>query len=253
LAENGAETAHACPVCSAEAPLHDVVDFNRSCEEDRGRFLPLSGEPVYYCLCPACGYLFAPMFGGWTREQFLERIYNDGYAAVDPDYRELRPAQNAALLEQMFGAHKGRFSHLDFGGGDGRLSRLLRENGWDSASWDPFFDPGSTLGGRRFDLITAFEVFEHAPDPHAMMRQLASAAADNAFVVFSTLAHDQHVRANQRISLWYVAPRNGHVGVFSRYALSRLGERHGFRYGGFSDYQHFYCRDLPEWAAHLIG
>jgi hypothetical protein len=77
-------------------------------------------------------------------------------------------------------------------------------------------------------------------------------AEDDASIVFSTLTHDQHVRVNQRISLWCVAPRNGHLGAFSRYSLSRLGERHGFRYGGFSDCQRFYCRDAPDWARHLI-
>jgi hypothetical protein len=247
-----AAKGHVCPVCSAEAPLYDVVDFNRSCEELRGNFLPLSGEPVYYCLCLRCGYLFAPMFQDWTREQFLDRIYNDDYAAVDPDYLELRPASNSRLLQEMFGASKGRIAHLDFGGGDGSLSRLLREDGWDSVSWDPFLEPGSSLDGRRFDLITAFEVFEHAPDPHAMMRQLVSAAHAGTFIVFSTLVHDQAVRPNQRITWWYVGPRNGHVGAFSRCSLGLLGERHGYRYGGFNDNLHCFCTDPPDWARHMI-
>jgi hypothetical protein len=248
-----AADGHACPVCAAEAPLHDVVDFNRSCEEHRGKFLPLTGEAVYYCLCRNCGYLFAPMFQDWTREQFLERIYNDDYVAVDPDYLEARPQQNRQVLNEMLGAQKGRFTHLDFGGGDGHLSRLLREDGWDSASWDPFFEPGSSLDGRRFDFITAFEVFEHAPDPHLMMRQIASAAHEGTFIFYSTFVHDRAVRANERISWWYVGPRNGHVGVFSRYSLSLLGDRHGFKHGSFTDYQHCYCREIPEWARHLIS
>ncbi len=243
---------HACPVCAAEAPLYDVVDFNRSCEENNGTFLPLAGEPVYYCLCRTCGYLFAPMFQDWTRERFLERIYNDDYIAVDPDYTEGRPQQNRGDLNTMFGPHKGLFSHLDFGGGDGHLSRLLREDGWDSSSWDPFFDPGSSLDGRKFDLITAFEVFEHAPDPHAMMRQLTSAAHEGTFIYFSTFVHDKAVRLNERINWWYVGPRNGHVGVFSRHSLGLLGDRFGYRHGSFTDYQHCYCREPPEWAQHLI-
>ena len=232
--------------------MHDVVDFNRSCEDSRGRLLPLAGEPVYYCLCRACGFLFAPEFLDWSRERFIERIYNADYLQVDPEYLDKRPQQNSSALDEMFGAHKGGFSHLDFGGGDGCLSRLLREDGWDSASWDPFFDPDSSLDGRKFDLITAFEVFEHAPDPHAMMRQLVSAANEGAFVYFSTFTHDRAVKADQRIDWWYVAPRNGHVSIFSRYSLSLLGDRYGFRHGSFTDYLHCFCTTVPDWARHLI-
>jgi hypothetical protein len=245
--------AHACPVCSAEAPLFDVVDFNRCCEENKGKVLPLAGEPVYYCLCPACGFLFAPEFLAWPRERFLERIYNADYGEVDPEYLDKRPQQNRAILAEMFDAHKGRFSHLDFGGGDGHLSRLLRQDGWDSTSWDPFLDPASSLDGRTFDLITAFEVFEHAPDPHAMMRQLTSAAHDDTFVFFSTFVHDRAVRPNGRLDWWYVAPRNGQVSIFSRHSLALLGDHYGFRHGSFTDYQHCYCKAVPDWAQHLIG
>ena len=35
-----------CKVCGAPAPLFGVQDFNRSCEELRGRFLPLAGVQV---------------------------------------------------------------------------------------------------------------------------------------------------------------------------------------------------------------
>ncbi len=243
----------ACPVCDAQAPLHDVVDFNRSCQEEAGKFLPLSGRPVYYCLCPRCGFLFAPQFLDWTREQFLEQVYNDDYVAVDPDYVSVRPQASRVMLNEMFGAHTGRFTHLDFGGGDGRLSRLLCEDGWTSASWDPFFAPGSTLDGRTFDLITAFEVFEHAPRPHEMMRQLLSAAHDDTLIVFSTLVHDAVVRQNQRITWLYIAPRNGHVSIFSRHSLGLLGHRYGYRHGSFTDNLHCFCKTVPDWARHLMA
>lgn len=245
-------TGHACPLCSAQAPLYDVVDFNRSCEEAHGKVLPLAGEPVYYCLCRTCGFLFAPEFLDWSRERFLERIYNADYGEVDPDYEAKRPQQNLSALDEMFGAHKRRFTHLDFGGGDGQLSRLLREDGWDSTSWDPFFDPASSLDGRKFDLITAFEVFEHAPDPHAMMRQLVSAAHEGTFVFFSTFVHDRAVKPGERIDWWYIAPRNGHVSIFSHHGLSLLGDRYGYRHGSFTDYLHCFCKQVPDWAQHLI-
>jgi hypothetical protein len=241
-----------CPVCAKRAALFDVVDFNKCCEEDRGKFLPLSGVPVYYALCGDCGYLFAPEFLGWSRADFVEKIYNDAYVEVDPEFEEIRPAQSAKVLTEMFGAHKGRFSHLDYGGGDGRLSRLLAADGWRSRSYDPFFDPATTLGGEKFDLITVFEVFEHVPRPHEMMRQIAAAAHDETFIFFSTFAHDSAIRRGERINWWYVAPRNGHVGIFSKNSLALLGRTYGYQWGTFTDYLHCYCKTVPAWAQHLM-
>lgn len=37
-----------CPICNTACTPLDVVDFNKSCEEARGKFLQLSGIAVYY-------------------------------------------------------------------------------------------------------------------------------------------------------------------------------------------------------------
>ena len=75
-----------CLVCGQLAPLYDVVDFNKSCEEYRGQFLPLSGRAIHYARCGSCNYTFAPEFGSWTDQDFLDNIYNEDYIKVDPDY-----------------------------------------------------------------------------------------------------------------------------------------------------------------------
>ena len=75
-----------CPVCASPSPPLDSVDFNKSCEEARGLKLPPSGERVEYRLCDVCGFCFAPQFARWSFRDFEERIYNDDYQTVDPDY-----------------------------------------------------------------------------------------------------------------------------------------------------------------------
>lgn len=40
-----------CPVCNGSSTLLAVVDFNKSCEEARGKFLSQLGIPVYYVRC----------------------------------------------------------------------------------------------------------------------------------------------------------------------------------------------------------
>lgn len=87
-----------CPVCGGNSTPFDVVDFNKCCEEPKGKFLPLAGVPIYYYRCGGCGFCFAPEIARWSLAEFEERIYNDDYALVDPDYIGQRPQANAASL-----------------------------------------------------------------------------------------------------------------------------------------------------------
>src|SRR5208283_1106587 len=149
-----------CSVCGGTCSLLDVVDFNKSCEETNGKFLDLSGCPVYYALCSKCGFCFAPQLVNWTLKEFEARIYNDQYILVDPDYIETRPRENASNLVAMFGERARSIKHLDYGGGSGLLAGLLNGSNWNSLSYDPFADRNISLEKLgKFDLITAFEVF----------------------------------------------------------------------------------------------
>src|SRR5258706_2829254 len=125
-----------CPICDGACEPLDVLDFNRSCEEARGVRLPASGVMVQYVLCADCGFCFAPAMYRWRLEEFSDKVYNDGYLAIDPDYAGVRPRANANTLIQGFGERAKGLRHLDYGGGNGMLSGLLRDAGWDSSSYD---------------------------------------------------------------------------------------------------------------------
>jgi SAM-dependent methyltransferase len=242
-----------CPICSAPSPLLDVVDFNKSCEELRGKFVSLSGTSVYYARCGNCGYCFAPEIAGWKLEEFEEKIYNKEYVLFDPDYIESRPRSNALSLISMFGDKANSVKHLDYGGGDGLLSKTLKESSWQSISYDPFVnrDIGIAQLG-KFDLITLYEVFEHVPDPIQLMSNLRSLLNQNGVILFSTLLSDGNININQRLSWWYASPRNGHISLFSRKSLSILAQNNGFNFGSFSDGFHIFFTDIPSWARHLV-
>jgi SAM-dependent methyltransferase len=177
-----------CPVCSALSSPYDAVDFNKSCEEFNGKFLPPANISILYYLCPACEFCFAPEIGRWSFAEFQERIYNKDYLAIDPDYAGARADFSAETLKNMFGADGPTLKHLDFGGGSGRLSQLLGQAGWNSRSYDPFADANTDVGKLGvFDLITSFEVFEHVPDPRKLFREVSSWLVPDGVVILSTL------------------------------------------------------------------
>jgi len=243
-----------CPVCASMSTALDVVDFNKCCEEVRGSYLALSGIPVYYFLCDNCDFCFAPEICAWSLNEFETKIYNNDYVMVDPDYVDSRPRQNAANLVNRFADQKTAIRHLDYGGGDGMLSRLLREQGFDSVSYDPFVDKQITteeLG--KFNLITAFEVFEHVPSVNELTKQLVSLLSDEGIILFSTMLSDGHIKRHERLSWWYAAPRNGHISLYSNQSLTVIAQQEQFAFGSFSDGFHAFWRTVPAWASHIIN
>ena len=104
----------------------------------------------------------------------------------------------------------------------------------------------------KFDLITAFEVFEHVPEPQRLMRNLRSLLSPNGIVLFSTLLSDGNIHINQRISWWYASPRNGHISLFSRNSLAILAQNNAVNFGSFSVGFHIFFTNIPQWADHLI-
>jgi SAM-dependent methyltransferase len=242
-----------CPVCAGACVLFDVMDFNKPCHEALIPSLGISGIPVYYARCEACGFCYAPALHAWPIEEFKARIYNEVYPRLDPDYLVKRPSDNAASLRAMFPNKPVTLRHIDYGGGHGLMADLLRGSGWDSISYDPFVDRDLAIEALgSFDLVTAFEVFEHVPDVQVLMARLRALLAPNGLILFSTLISDGHIQPGKRLDWWYVSPRNGHISLFSGKSLSVLARAQGFNRHSFSSGFHAFYDELPAWARHLF-
>lgn len=237
-----------CPVCANPSPLLESLDFNKSCADTAYELaFPRCGRLIDYHLCTSCGFCFAPEIMRWSADKLRKEIYNDEYIKADPDYVEKRPESFAAALPDIFQMVSPELRHLDFGGGDGHMSRSLCEAGWNSQAYDPFGSNGHLAEPptESFDLITAIEVFEHAQDPHQIMARLVSLLAKDGIIFFSTYISDGANLAQNGLEWWYAAPRNGHISLYTREALRTLGRQHLISYTNLSEHTHLYSTSKP--------
>jgi 2-polyprenyl-6-hydroxyphenyl methylase/3-demethylubiquinone-9 3-methyltransferase len=234
-----------CKICSRAAALYGVVDMQRPCEIQGGYRPPLSGVPVYYRRCEACGFLFTDAFDDWSIDEFKTHIYNDAYLLFDPGYETTRPRMTAGLVTDIWSEHKAGMRVLDFGGGNDAFCAALRANGFQEAvTYDPMVPEYSCRPEGKFDLVTCFETMEHLPDPVEGIARIVECLAEPGAVFYSTLTIPDDFD-NHGISWWYVGPRNGHISIFTKQALELAWARHGYKTTALNEGIHLAFRTLP--------
>lgn len=232
-----------CKVCGQQAEPFEVVDFLKTCDNDVYR-LGLSGVPVYYHRCTACDLVFTRFFDHFSGEDWRTHVYNERYVEVDPDYVERRPRMDALRLDAYLCRQRQGLLGLDYGGGAGVATRLMRGLGYDYDCYDPFGTQLLTPGRQgRYNFCSTFEVAEHSPEPLHMFTELTGMLSpDKVMVLVGTQVHDGLIDRDKRLSWWYAGPRNGHVTLYSRKALGLVAQRMGLDFHSFTRSTHVMTR-----------
>jgi 2-polyprenyl-3-methyl-5-hydroxy-6-metoxy-1,4-benzoquinol methylase len=121
---------------------------------------------------------------------------------------------------------------IDYAGGYGVFVRLMRDAGYDFYRQDIYcenifakeFDISDNKGfNGKYELLTAFEVFEHLINPLEEIEKML-AYSDNIF--FSTeLQPEKEIRPD---TWWYVTPETGqHIAFYTVKALEVIAAKYG--------------------------
>ena len=124
---------------------------------------------------------------------------------------------------------------LDFGAGTGSFVNFANTKGWKSEGFEPNNNAHGPKANYRttwtnlnfYDVITAWHVVEHLPDPRAFFEQALKSLADNG-KLFVALPNYTSWDANKYGAMWagYDVPR--HLWHFSPKGFMSLAEECGF-------------------------
>ncbi len=215
---------------SYRSPLQQVqrgADRCRLCGESSchlATMAVLGGHVAELFQCPACGY------AQFASPHWLEEAYRDAITSTDLGLLQRCIRSARRIRDLLAAAGMAREPVLDWGGGYGTLTRLLRDRGIDCWHWDPhcrnLFARGfeSSPDTRRWGAVVALEVFEHLVDPWKFLNE-ATSISD--LVIFST---DIVSEPAPPPGWHYYAVEHGqHVGFLSRRALAVVGRRTAMR------------------------
>lgn len=182
----------------------------------------LGKHDVAYHRCPRCEFL-------QTDEPFwLDEAYSSAISDLDlgPVNRAVTGARIVEGVIALGFDPNGRF--IDWGGGYGVFTRLMRDKGYDFFWRDPYCENLFSKHfvadeGGRYELMTAFEVFEHLVQPMAEIEMMLRWAPS---ILFTTEVPPPGLKA--QADWWYLTPEHGqHVAFYSVRTLRFIAERFG--------------------------
>lgn len=199
-----------CKICDSRSELFDTA-------------VVLERHTVKYYRCSKCG-LVETEEPFWLEEAYASPIVDSDIGLVGRNVELARQTQ--VILDVLF---KDGSRFVDYGGGYGMFVRLMRDAGFNFFRYDRYcanlFAKGFDValeGEHDFDLLTAFEVFEHLADPTAELATMLSFSR-NIFFTTQLLSREHPPRPSE---WWYYALHGGqHVTLYTKEALLTMAEQ----------------------------
>ena len=195
-------------------------------------------EGKYY-YCENCGIL-------QTEEPFwLKEAYSDPISIIDTGTmaRNIGSSKITAVILYFLFNKYGKF--LDFAGGYGFLTRLMRDIGFDFYWHDPY-SPNLVARGfesksnnLKYELITSFESFEHFVEP---IKEIESMIQFSDNILFSTELLIFPVPKPEE--WWYYALESGqHISFYSYKTLRYIAQKYNMNLCSNSRNVHMFTKN----------
>jgi hypothetical protein len=202
-----------------------------------GQSVVLGSHAVDYFQCDSCGFLQT------ENPHWLDEAYASPIASLDLGLLHRNQRFAAITFRLLRWVLKPDANCIDYGGGYGVFSRLMRDRGIPFFHYDPMAEnlfARSFTGSvdDSFELATAFEVLEHLVDPHDHFELLDRLAPN--WLLSTELLPDATPALDD---WWYYLQETGqHVSFFSRRSLEKIAARYGRRLISSGTGLHFFTK-----------
>jgi len=196
----------------------------------------LEKYPVQYYVCSSCGLMQT------ESPYWLDEAYGEAISSVDTGImaRNLYLMKVVSVFLKLLGGNKK--SYLDYGGGHGILTRLMRDHGfdfyWSDAYAKNFFARGFTYQeGSPVEGVTAFELLEHLDDPKQFFQDILGTINPKYFIASTEL-----FSGNKDPEWKYLFPMTGqHIAFYQENTLKMVASEYGYYYSHFRG-MHFFSK-----------
>jgi hypothetical protein len=190
--------------------------------------LILNTYQVSYYRCLETGFI-------QTEEPYwLDEAYSSAITKLDIGLVERNEQLRNKAMEIISSAFDPDQRFLDYAGGYGMFTRMMRDKGYDFYHHDVYcqnlfaehFDLINCEQKTGFGLVTAFEVFEHLVNPIEDIRQICQ-LSDN--LLFSTVLQPKD--DSDLAEWWYIAPETGqHIAFYTEKSLRYIADQLGLHF-----------------------
>ena len=182
-----------------------------------------------------------------TEEPYwLPEAYSSAITKLDVGlpYRNINLSDTVSKVLVKDFNYKSTF--LDYAGGYGLFTRLMRDKGFNFYNTDKFcqnlfaeyFDLSNLPANTKFEAATAFEVFEHLSDPLTEIKQMLE-FSDN--LLFTTELQPAPIT---KVSDWdYFSTETGqHIAFYNVESLKYIAEKLGYNFYTDGSFLHLFAK-----------
>jgi len=201
-----------CKICSSQ-----VIPF---CTK-----ILLKKYSISYYQCPNCG-LIQTERPYWLKEAYSSAIIDSDTGLIS---RNIILSKISSIIILLFSGKNSKV--LDYAGGYGIMTRLLRDIGIDCYLQDKYAKNILAKGfeskdNKKYDVVTAFEYFEHIEDPIKEVDKISKTYKPK-LLIFSTMLHND----NPPKDWWYFVPEGGqHITFYTKKSLFILAHKNRMKF-----------------------
>lgn len=178
-----------------------------------------------YYQCPTCGLLFV------AEPFWLEEAYSDAIASIDTGIMQ-RNLEFVDKMDFLLSTCYGKDHYfLDYGGGYGIFTRMMRDKGYQYLWYDKYAKPllccGFEYQDQKLKLVSAFELFEHFTDPLQEVDEILKYSKE---VIFSTICYGEELELPDREWSYFAYESGQHTVFYSKKTLCHIAQRYNLHY-----------------------